>query len=422
MKGVETIGVVDYNEQDFHKLHLSNGINYNSYMIKDNNETVIIDTVPESYFHQFLINIQYHAQLSDIKHIIINHAEQESSGSLLPFLRVLEDATIYCSHKCAQTLKFLYPDIIQFKFQLISRRETLKLGELEFKFIQIPLLHWPDSTMTYYVNKHILFSSDLFSQIGAETDQASKTIYEIKNELSDYAQNIFGSYKTLLLDNLQKFKAVSQDFELQDELYTIKSILPAHGMYLHGVNYVQAAIDAYTDVCCSIPKNPSVLIAYDTLYGNSVKQAQLFSQFLSSKGVIVHIHSVRTTPLAQIAFSMNQSQGLIIGSPVFNQDISPLLVELLYLFQSTDSLEYKISYSFGSYGWNKGILEPIFRDELKGANCHYLGHVEYKMGLIKDNTEIQKVCDSFYKKLINLCGKTFQTLKEEASNFETSGQ
>ena len=75
------VGKVDDRDVPFHRLTLTKGTTYNSYLLMTEKPTVI-DTVDMIYGREFVENLKSIIELEKIKYIVINHTEPDHSGAL----------------------------------------------------------------------------------------------------------------------------------------------------------------------------------------------------------------------------------------------------------------------------------------------------------------------------------------------------
>ena len=52
---------------------------------------------------------------------------------------------------------------MNFDAQIAKDGEVLDIGGTKLKFIVAPMLHWPDSMMTWFEKEGILFSCDFYN-------------------------------------------------------------------------------------------------------------------------------------------------------------------------------------------------------------------------------------------------------------------
>ena len=81
---VTWVGKVDWELKKFHGDEYSthHGSSYNSYLIRDTEKTVLVDTVWKPYDKEFVQNLKQEVELSQIDAIIVNHGEVDHSGAL----------------------------------------------------------------------------------------------------------------------------------------------------------------------------------------------------------------------------------------------------------------------------------------------------------------------------------------------------
>ena len=74
------VGKVDDRDVPFHRLTLTKGTTYNSYLLNTEKPT-IIDTVDISFGKEFVDNLKNVIELDKIRYIVINHTEPDHSGA-----------------------------------------------------------------------------------------------------------------------------------------------------------------------------------------------------------------------------------------------------------------------------------------------------------------------------------------------------
>ena len=143
---VYSVGVKDWNRRIFDELiQIPNGTSYNSFLVKGTDKTALIDTVDPTKANELLDNLK--KLDADIDYLIVNHAEQDHSGTIPQILDIYNNALIITNSKCKDLLiEFhLIPDE---KFLVVGDGETLDLGGKTLEFIITPWVHWPDTMVT----------------------------------------------------------------------------------------------------------------------------------------------------------------------------------------------------------------------------------------------------------------------------------
>ena len=87
-------------------------------------------------------------------------------SSSLPPMQDLTGATVLASRMGVEGLRLHFPKL---RTEMVKDGQEIKLGAKTLKFIDTPMLHWPDSMFTYVEEDKVLFSMDAFGQHYAST-------------------------------------------------------------------------------------------------------------------------------------------------------------------------------------------------------------------------------------------------------------
>jgi flavorubredoxin len=104
MKAVEIrnsiywVGAIDWAVRDFHGYVTPRGTSYNNYLLLDD-EITLIDTVKYDFADATVRCIENLIDPAKIKHVVINHIENDHASSLDRIMELAPDATIYISEK-----------------------------------------------------------------------------------------------------------------------------------------------------------------------------------------------------------------------------------------------------------------------------------------------------------------------------------
>ena len=80
--GVQWVGSIDWDRKVFDELiPLPHGTSYNAYLVKGTEKTALIDTVDPKKEFELVANL-ISSSVDRIDYLIVNHAEQDHSGSL----------------------------------------------------------------------------------------------------------------------------------------------------------------------------------------------------------------------------------------------------------------------------------------------------------------------------------------------------
>ena len=158
------VGKVDWELRMFHGNEFSThrGSTYNSYLIQEE-KTVLIDTVWAPFAEEFVENLAGEIDLQKIDFIIANHGEVDHSGALPALMKRIPDKPIYCTANAVKSLKGQYHQ--DWNFQVVKTGDKIDVGnDKALVFVEMPMLHWPDSMATYLTGDNILCSNDAFGQ------------------------------------------------------------------------------------------------------------------------------------------------------------------------------------------------------------------------------------------------------------------
>lgn len=321
-------------EVDIYNVGVTLGyISYNSYLLKGN-KNILIDTVPEAYGDMLINNIKKYIKIKEIDCIILNHTEQDRSGALRKILKENKDAVIAATLPGLKNLE----EQLNFEFNslLIKNNYVMETdSQNRLKFIITHNINWPDSMMTFYENKGILFSCDGFSGENIENG-----MYEY------YRKN---------LSHLNEYVYTASEMLKK---YNIKKIYPGNGKIITDPGI---AIDSYRS--WSKPhknKKPVITLIYDSKSGNTKKAAEHAKKIFEGKPDIrFNIFNISCSEEEKILDAIYSSQGVIFASPTINRNISSDMAEII-LKMNHFQIKNKLFAAFGSYGWSGEAPKLIY--------------------------------------------------------------
>ncbi len=336
---VYSVGAVDWDRRIFDELiQIPNGTSYNSFVVKGKNKTVLIDTVDPTKSHELLDNLRILEV--DIDYLIVNHAEQDHSGSIPQILEIYKDAIVVTNSKCKELLSeiLLIPDE---KFMVVGDGETLDLGGKKLEFLITPWVHWPDTMVTYLQEDRILFTCDFFgSHLATSQLFANDDIYRSAKR---YYAEIMMPFKTIIKKNLEKLNDLK-----------IEIIAPSHGPLYKNPEFI---IEAYKDWTSDNTKN-EVIIPYISMHGSTQNMVNYLVDSLIERGVNVKPLNLTYTDMGDLALDLVDATTLVIASPTVLTGPHPSVVYATYL---ANALRPKLKFVsvMGSYGWGGRMLDQI---------------------------------------------------------------
>ncbi|MBP8903526.1 MAG: FprA family A-type flavoprotein [Paludibacteraceae bacterium] len=366
------VGVNDRIKHKFENmLPLPYGVSYNSYLLVDE-KVALIDTVEISFGDVFMHKIQSQLKGRQIDYLIINHMEPDHSGSLSLLRKYYPNVTLVGNKKTMEMVQGYYG--IDDNTLEVSDGETLFLGRHKLQFHLTPMVHWPETMMTFDETENVLFSGDAFGCFGTLDGgviDSEMNLDKYWDEMYRYYANIVGKYGAPVQKALQKLTPLD-----------IKIICSTHGPVWK--EQASRAVDIYDQLSRYEAKEGAVVV-YGSMYGNTERMAEAVAQGLVQNGIKnVVLHNVSVTDASDILRDIFKYKGLVIGSPTYCNDLYPEIDSLLKKIEIRGIKKRDFAY-FGSYSWagvsNKKLAE--FGEKMKWRVVGF--SVEEKMGLKADN-------------------------------------
>jgi anaerobic nitric oxide reductase flavorubredoxin len=324
------------------------GISYNSYLIKDE-KNILIDLCKEIYQDAYFKELKALINPSEIDYLVVNHMEPDHSGALRAFREIAPQATILATQKAEQMLEDFSG--ISENIQTITDGEKLTVGEKELQFVTSPMVHWPETMMTYETNSQILFSCDAFGGYGMLKDGIFDDDYDdisfYERESLRYFANIVAAFSKPVLNAGKKLAGLP-----------IKIIAPSHGLVWrakpeHIVN-LYLKWSSYSNQ----KAEKGVTVLHGSMYGNTNAVLPAIKKGLKKAGVLFTTHDVTTTHVSYILPDLWTKQGVMIGAPTYEGSIFPTMANVLQMANFKRIYNRDGAY-FGSYGWGGGATRYI---------------------------------------------------------------
>jgi flavorubredoxin len=342
--GVHWVGAIDFDRRLFDELiPLPNGTSYNSYLIQGSEKTALIDTVDPTKEYELISNL-VKMNVDRIDYIVVNHAEQDHSGSLPMILEFFPDARVVTNEKCKDLL-ITHLHLSPNRFMIIKDKETLSLGDRTLEFFLTPWTHWPETQITYLREDKILFSCDLF---GSHT--ATSSLY-----VTDEAE-IYHSAKRYYAEIMMPFRNSIKGYVEMVRSLPLTMIAPSHGAIYSRPPFI---LDAYADWVSDAVKN-EVVIAYVSMHGSTQKMVDHFTDALIMRGICVKPFNLTRTDIGELAMSLVDTATVVIATPTVLFGPHPQVIYATYL---ANMLKPKVRFAsvIGSFGWGGKAVDTIVK-------------------------------------------------------------
>ena len=384
---ISWIGKTDWELKKFHgdEFTTTKGSSYNAYLIQDE-KTVLIDTVWLPYDKEFVNNLKQEIDIHKIDAIIMQHGEIDHSGSLVELMREIPDTPIYCTANGVRSIKGQYHQ--DWNFIPVKTGDTLNIGKHTLKFIEAPMLHWPDTMFTYMEGADILFSNDGFGQHLAseylyadEVDQA--VLWE---QALTYYANILAPFGLLVNKKIQEI--LGMDLRIQ-------MICPSHGLIWR--KNPQQIVQKYLEWANNYQEN-QITILYDTMWNSTRKMAEAIAEGIKEidKEVTVKIMNTAKDDKTEVLTEVFKSKMILVGSPTVNNGYLHSIAGILEMIKGM-KLKNKKAAAFGSYGWS-GEAVGQMTELLKKAGFEIMNEGIKQMWT--PDQEMKKQCIEFGKQIL----------------------
>jgi len=354
-EGVHWVGAIDWNIRNFHGYITHRGTTYNAYLIVDE-ETALVDTVKAPFFPEMMRRIREIVDPEEIDYLISNHTEPDHSGSIRKVLEVVENAELIASDFGTKGLKRYYGDDLE--CTSIKEKPRVSLGKRTLQFVPIPMVHWPDSMVTYIPEEKLLISNDAFGQHLASSKRFDDEVDQavLMQEATTYYANIV---MPLWMSVSRAFKAL--------EGVDIEVIAPSHGIIWR--SNPGMILEAYQRWVEGRTEKRAVIV-YDTMWGSTERVAKALAEGISSEGVVVNLYRLRDTHNSDVIAQILEARAVLVGSPTLNNGLFPPVASFLAYMKGLKPRN-KMGAAFGSYGWGGGAKRAV-EAEMKAAGVELL--------------------------------------------------
>ena len=387
----ENIYFLGYNDRRTHLFEniwpIPHGISYNSYLLVDE-KIALVDTVERSFIDEYLDNIEEIIGNRPVDYLIINHMEPDHSGALKAIVQKYPNITLVGNKKTFAFVESFYmtPESVL----VVHDNHRLELGKFVIQFQTIPMVHWPETMVSYEETNKILFSGDAFGSYGTLDggvfdDEINLEFYEI--EVMRYFTNIVGKYCPHTQRAIQKLAPLD-----------IKMIGATHGpVWRSDLSWILTKYNKWS----SYDLETGVVIVYGSMYGNTQKMAEVIARRIAERGIKnIRVYDASKTHSSYIINDIFKYKGFIVGSAAYNNAMFPNVEILLSTIGHMAPKNHYLGI-FGNYSWNGGGVKNLvtFAEDIKWELVY--NPIEEK-GALKPNNreELIKLADAMADKLL----------------------
>lgn len=359
-ENVYWVGTKDWNRRTFDALiPLPQGTTYNAYLIKGSEKIVLIDTVNRGFEGELKEKIAQVMDLAALDYIVMNHAEPDHAGAISQVMQTSKKISLITTKKGVKMAQVYY-EIPEERIRVVGDGDNIDLGGKTLKFVEAPMLHWPETMFTYLVENKVLFPCDFF---GAHI--ASGFYDEDLEELIPFAKIYFGVI-------MMPFKSMGKRALEKIRDLDIEIIAPSHGPIYKNP---QRILDVYQRWTAGETKE-KVTVVYVSMWNSTEEMIKAIVETLLSEGIEVSLYNLSKVDVGEVAKDLVDSRAIILGAPTVIGEMHPLAIYAAHLVKMLrPPLEYGVI--LGSYGWGGGAVKQGL-EILNQAKIEVVGTLEVK--------------------------------------------
>ncbi|MEM3545579.1 MAG: FprA family A-type flavoprotein [Candidatus Bathyarchaeia archaeon] len=341
-RNVYWVGVKDWNRRLFDALiPLPRGTSYNAYLVLGEEKNALIDTVNPGFERELERKIRSLVDPGEIEYIVMNHAEPDHAGAIPYLMKVATKAKLVATSRGVKMARIFY-NVSEERMKMVADQERLSLGGKTLRFIEAPMLHWPETMFTYVEEDGILFSCDFFGSHLAEGIYGDDV-----EDLLIHAQKYWGEI-------MMPFRAMAQRGLEKLKDLDVKVIAPSHGP-IH--RKPEVILDAYRKWVNGETKR-KVSIIYVSMWDSTKHMAEQMAEVLAGEGIEVVLHNLTVTDVGDLIKDLVDSRAVVLGGSTVLGGAHPLAVYVAYLMRVLRP-PTKYAVFLSSYGWGGSAVKHM---------------------------------------------------------------
>lgn len=296
------------------------GVSYNSYVLLDE-KTVLLDTVDASVSGQFFENLEYTLGDRTLDYLVVNHMEPDHCAMIGDIVRRYPEVKVVGNTKTFGMMKQFFGTDFAERAITVKEGDTLETGKHTLHFVMAPMVHWPETMVTYDSKDKVLFSADGFGTFGALNGNIFADEVDFDRDWLDdarrYYTNIVGKYGASVQALLKKAAGLE-----------IAVICPLHGpIWRENLGYI---LDKYQKWGTYEAEDKAVVIMYASMYGDTASAADALAGALAERGAKkIAVYDVSNTHVSELISEIFRASHLVFAAPTYNAGIYPVMENLL---------------------------------------------------------------------------------------------
>jgi len=309
------VGLKDWSRRLFDSLiPLPKGTSYNAYLVVGSEKVALIDTVNPGFEKMLEDEIKEVVDPKLIDYVIMNHAEPDHAGAINYILNITPKAKLVTTPMGSKMARIFY-DVPIDRIHVVKDGDILHLGSKTLRFIEAPMLHWPETMFTFLEEDGFLFSCDFFGSHLAE-GMFDDEVDDILIHAHRYWAEIMMPFRSSALRALEKISKLD-----------VKIIAPSHGPIYRNPEKI---LDKYYKWAQGETEE-KVTIIYTSMWGHTEKVVRLIESELITREVNTVVHNLAYADVGDVAKDLADSEALILATPTLMGLAHPLAIQATYI-------------------------------------------------------------------------------------------
>ncbi|MFT5660217.1 MAG: flavorubredoxin [Sulfurimonas sp.] len=210
----------------------------NAYLIKDNDEYIIVDPGSRSFFAQVQERVSQITDLKNVKGLILCHQDPDVAASMIDWLDFNPEILIISSARTNVLLPHYGRSDYEFYDITEDNSYSFKSGR-KLTFVEAPFLHFPGAFTTYDNESSFLFSGDIWAALDITWNLTVSDFEEHKMNMDLFHLDYMAS------------NVAARGYVRQLDGISIEAILPQHGSIIPK-GFVLDALEYLKNLRCGV--------------------------------------------------------------------------------------------------------------------------------------------------------------------------
>lgn len=357
-RNVYWVGIEDKDRRLFDSLiPLPEGTTYNAYLVMGEQKRALIDTTNPGFETSFEDRIRQVTNPAELDYVIMNHAEPDHAGGI-PYVMALAKNAKLITTKIGARMADRYYKVPADRTRTVADGDTLDLGGKTLRFIEAPMLHWPETMFTYLPEDRILFSCDFFGS------HLARGLYDDEvDDLIVHAQKYFGEivmpFRNMAQKALEKIKALQMD-----------RIAPSHGPIYRNPERI---LEPYNRWASGETKRKATMV-YVSMWNSTERMVHAIAETLASEGIETAQYNMASADIGDVAKDLVDSRAIVLGAPTVLGGAHPLGLQATNLVKVLRP-PARFAVILSSYGWGGGAIKHI-QETLGPSKIEIVGTIQ----------------------------------------------